>query len=170
MNAAMRAFVRFTVTHGFKVLGIQDGFSGLLQDQVSGFIPAEQQMFAYHIVFHVFYFLLSTCTYSPFSSLGLSRVILITVSIQSFDCSRLADCIVKLCAISSSCGHDVNHINAMINIRSLRLIKRLLTSLLSDWFILFHSISCWSFLHRQLTLRLARVNWNPWNWNRKSNN
>lgn len=46
MNAAMRAFVRFTVTHGFKVLGIQDGFSGLLQDQVSGLIAAEQQMFA----------------------------------------------------------------------------------------------------------------------------
>jgi Phosphofructokinase len=43
MNAAMRAFVRFSVTHGFKVLGIQDGFIGLLQDQVNEVLLIEQR-------------------------------------------------------------------------------------------------------------------------------
>jgi 6-phosphofructokinase len=35
MNAAVRAFVRFSISHGFKILGVQDGFNGLLANTVS---------------------------------------------------------------------------------------------------------------------------------------
>jgi len=34
MNAAMRAFVRMVVTHKFKALAINQGFQGLLHDEV----------------------------------------------------------------------------------------------------------------------------------------
>ena len=32
MNAAVRSFVRLSVAHGYKVLGIRFGFEGLVQD------------------------------------------------------------------------------------------------------------------------------------------
>jgi len=35
MNAAVRSFVRISVAYGFKVLGIQFGFEGLIQNSVS---------------------------------------------------------------------------------------------------------------------------------------
>jgi len=35
MNAAVRSFVRLSVTNGYKVLGIRFGFEGLIQDNVS---------------------------------------------------------------------------------------------------------------------------------------
>jgi len=34
MNAAMRAFVRMVVTHKFKALAVNQGFQGLLHDEV----------------------------------------------------------------------------------------------------------------------------------------
>jgi len=36
MNAAMRAFVRMVVTHKFKAIGVNQGFQGLLHDEVGG--------------------------------------------------------------------------------------------------------------------------------------
>ena len=38
-NAAVRAFVRMVVTHKFKALGVNQGFQGLLHDEVSGLLP-----------------------------------------------------------------------------------------------------------------------------------
>jgi len=34
MNAAMRAFVRMVVTHKFRAIGVNQGFQGLLHDEV----------------------------------------------------------------------------------------------------------------------------------------
>jgi len=38
MNAAMRAFVRMVVTHKFKAIGVNQGFQGLLHDEVGGLL------------------------------------------------------------------------------------------------------------------------------------
>ena len=35
MNAAVRAFVRTSLYNGYSVLGVHDGFDGLLEDNVS---------------------------------------------------------------------------------------------------------------------------------------
>ena len=38
MNAAMRSFVRLGLTRGYNIIGINDSFDGLLNDNVSVFL------------------------------------------------------------------------------------------------------------------------------------